>query len=239
MLILLLMLIFSLCIYIYLFKKYIYIYQKYNDILKKNIKKYIKKLKKYKNIRKYIKKLKKYKNITQKCINTLKEYIKKCINTLKEYIKKCINTLKEYIEKCINFFKKSKHHTKILCECEQAPTLTLTIGCVITGLTINLDYLDVFVNIFNTDIAKHSVEVISVGDKLTFELPDTTPLEEKLRIIKKLESTDSLILEKLKRIDSLVAKGINLRGDLLDDPESSLSLSVNRLKTLQLKYKYC
>jgi hypothetical protein len=109
---------------------------------------------------------------------------------------------------------------------------------VLAALTTNLDYLEVFIDIFNNELLINNVQVISISDKLTFKLPEFISPYDKLRIINKLESTDSLILDRLRIVDKIVEKGISLEGHLLDDPDSSLSRKVRRLKDLQLKYKY-
>lgn len=135
----------------------------------------------------------------------------------------------------LNIVKILKSHTKVIDEPLQAGFL---IAGLITSLAMHLDYLEVFVDYFNESIVNNNVAVMINNNRLSFTLPETVSTEVSNKIIKSLESTDSLILNRLKTIDSIVERSITLEGHELDDPDSPLSFCVNRLKTIQPKYKY-
>lgn len=138
-------------------------------------------------------------------------------------------------KKYIKVVKIQKSYTKAKNEPLQAGYLIVGLIC---ALVTNLDYLEVFINYFNDSIVNNNVEVLINNGKLSFILPETVPIQDRDAIIQSLESTDGLILNKLRRIDYLLENGISDDDNSLEDPDSSLSFCVNRLKTLQSKYKY-
>jgi hypothetical protein len=106
------------------------------------------------------------------------------------------------------------------------------------SLVTNIDYLEAFINYFHENVVNNNVQVMVNFDKLVFRFPQGMSFEEKRIITQRLESADSLILHRLGKIDGLVERAVSTGGEFLDDPDSSLSFLVNRIKTLQLKHNY-
>ena len=112
---------------------------------------------------------------------------------------------------------------------------------ITNSLSTELRYLEFFIDLFNNEIISNNIFVtISNNNGLLYKFPEYMSKENADLIMNKLNSTDSIILSKFKRVEELLGTGIRIEGNILEDPDNDTYLSKysDRFKELKLKYKW-